>query len=139
MTGTGVAVVTIAEGWSPASSTRILDGIVAEISRFGSVKHLSSKRVDAFLSRTGISQAEADNVGVVIFGDDRDIEEGDTVKRTGAIVDVPVGKELLGRAVDALIEQHLIDTKAVRPLANPKFDPSKYDIKKEGKALLTAF
>ena len=45
---------------------------------------------------------ESDNVGVVIFGDDRTIKEGDTVKRTGAIVDVPVGKELLGRVVDAL-------------------------------------
>ncbi len=45
---------------------------------------------------------EEDNVGVVIFGDDREIEEGDTVKRTRTIVDVPVGKELLGRAVDAL-------------------------------------
>ncbi len=45
---------------------------------------------------------EADNVGVVIFGDDRDIKEGDTVKRTGAIVEAPVGKGLLGRVVDAL-------------------------------------
>jgi F-type H+-transporting ATPase subunit alpha len=45
---------------------------------------------------------EADNVGVVIFGDDRDIKEGDIVKRTGEIVQVPVGKELLGRVVDAL-------------------------------------
>jgi F-type H+-transporting ATPase subunit alpha len=45
---------------------------------------------------------EEDNVGVVIFGSDRDIKEGDTVKRTGAIVDVPVGKELLGRVVDPL-------------------------------------
>ncbi|GAB4148526.1 MAG: F0F1 ATP synthase subunit alpha [Sphingomonadales bacterium] len=45
---------------------------------------------------------EADNVGVVIFGDDRGIKEGDTVKRTGTIVDVPVGKGLLGRVVDAL-------------------------------------
>ena len=45
---------------------------------------------------------ETDNVGVVIFGDDRNIREGDTVKRTGAIVDVPVGKGLLGRVVDAL-------------------------------------
>ena len=45
---------------------------------------------------------ETDNVGVVIFGDDRTIREGDTVKRTGAIVDVPVGKGLLGRVVDAL-------------------------------------
>ena len=45
---------------------------------------------------------EADNVGVVLFGDDRGIKEGDTVKRTGAIVEVPVGKGLLGRVVDAL-------------------------------------
>ncbi|MDJ1157371.1 F0F1 ATP synthase subunit alpha [Chelatococcus sp. SYSU_G07232] len=45
---------------------------------------------------------ESDNVGVVIFGSDRDIAEGQTVKRTGAIVDVPVGKGLLGRVVDAL-------------------------------------
>src|SRR5437870_269144 len=45
---------------------------------------------------------EADNVGVVIFGDDSGIREGDTVKRTGAIVDVPVGKGLLGRVVDGL-------------------------------------
>jgi len=45
---------------------------------------------------------ETDNVGIVIFGEDRDIKEGDTVKRTGTIVDVPVGKGLLGRVVDAL-------------------------------------
>jgi len=45
---------------------------------------------------------ESDNVGVVIFGDDTGVREGDTVKRTGAIVDVPVGKGLLGRVVDAL-------------------------------------
>jgi F-type H+-transporting ATPase subunit alpha len=45
---------------------------------------------------------ESDNVGVVIFGTDRDIAEGDVVKRTGTIVDVPVGKGLLGRVVDAL-------------------------------------
>jgi len=45
---------------------------------------------------------ETDNVGVVIFGEDTGIREGDTVKRTGAIVDVPVGKGLLGRVVDAL-------------------------------------
>ena len=45
---------------------------------------------------------ENDNVGVVIFGDDRNIKEGDTIKRTNAIVDVPVGKELLGRVVDGL-------------------------------------
>ena len=45
---------------------------------------------------------ETDNVGVVIFGDDRDIKEGDIVKRTKSIVDAPVGKGLLGRVVDAL-------------------------------------
>ncbi|CAO3600406.1 ATP synthase subunit alpha, partial [Absidia repens] len=45
---------------------------------------------------------EADNVGIVVFGNDRLIKEGDTVKRTGAIVDVPVGPGILGRVVDAL-------------------------------------
>ena len=45
---------------------------------------------------------ESDNVGVVIFGDDRRIKEGATVKRTNSIVDVPVGKDLLGRVVDGL-------------------------------------
>ncbi|TVR79866.1 MAG: F0F1 ATP synthase subunit alpha [Rhodospirillales bacterium] len=67
---------------------------------------------------------EEDNVGVVIFGDDRTIREGDTVKRTGAIVDVPVGKGLLGRVIDATgepidgkgpieaTERNLVDVKA---------------------------
>ena len=45
---------------------------------------------------------ESDNVGIVIFGSDREIAEGQTVKRTRAIVDTPVGKGLLGRVVDAL-------------------------------------
>ncbi len=45
---------------------------------------------------------ETDNVGIVVFGSDREIKEGDTVKRTGSIVDVPVGRGLLGRVVDAL-------------------------------------
>merc|ERR1712170_169664 len=45
---------------------------------------------------------EPDNVGIVVFGKDQDIKEGDIVRRTGAIVDVPVGPELLGRVVDAL-------------------------------------
>ncbi len=45
---------------------------------------------------------ESDNVGIVIFGSDREIKEGDTVKRTGAIVEVPVGMGLLGRVVDGL-------------------------------------
>jgi F-type H+-transporting ATPase subunit alpha len=67
---------------------------------------------------------ESDNVGVVIFGDDRHIKEGDTVKRTKTIVDVPVGKGLLGRVVDPLgnpldgkgpieaDERKLVETKA---------------------------
>jgi len=67
---------------------------------------------------------ESDNVGVVIFGEDREIGEGDIVKRTKAIVDVPVGKALLGRVVDALgnpidgkgpieaSERRLVDVKA---------------------------
>ncbi len=67
---------------------------------------------------------EVDNVGIVIFGTDREIKEGDTVKRTGAIVEVPVGKGLLGRVVDALgnpidgkgpieaTEQRRVDVKA---------------------------
>ncbi len=54
---------------------------------------------------------ETDNVGVVIFGDDRSIREGDLVKRTGAIVDVPVGKNLLGRVMNALGD--VIDGKEV--------------------------
>jgi F-type H+-transporting ATPase subunit alpha len=45
---------------------------------------------------------EESSVGIVIFGDDREVKEGDVVKRTGKIVDVPVGEELLGRVVDAL-------------------------------------
>lgn len=67
---------------------------------------------------------EEDNVGVVIFGDDRTIREGDIVKRTGAIVDVPVGPGLLGRVIDATgepidgkgpieaAERRLVDVKA---------------------------
>jgi F-type H+-transporting ATPase subunit alpha len=67
---------------------------------------------------------ETDNVGIVIFGDDRQIREGDTVSRTGSIVDVPVGKGLLGRVVDGLgnpidgkgpvsfTERKLVETKA---------------------------
>src|ERR1700753_958828 len=45
---------------------------------------------------------ENDNVGIVVFGDDRGIREGDTVSRTGSIVDVPIGNGLLGRVVDGL-------------------------------------
>jgi len=45
---------------------------------------------------------ETDNVGIVVLGNDREIQEGDIVKRTGSIVDVPIGDALLGRVVDAL-------------------------------------
>ena len=45
---------------------------------------------------------ETDNVGIVVLGNDRDIQEGDIVKRTGSIVDVPIGEEMLGRVLDAL-------------------------------------
>jgi F-type H+-transporting ATPase subunit alpha len=45
---------------------------------------------------------ETDNVGVVVLGNDREIQEGDIVKRTGSIVDVPIGEELLGRVLDGL-------------------------------------
>ncbi|MDX2157276.1 MAG: F0F1 ATP synthase subunit alpha [Hyphomicrobiaceae bacterium] len=69
---------------------------------------------------------ETDNVGIVIFGDDRSIKEGDTVKRTGAIVDVPVGKGLLGRVVDAL--GNPIDGKG--PIAADK--RSRVDVKAPG-------
>ncbi len=67
---------------------------------------------------------EQDNVGIVIFGSDREIKEGDTVKRTNSIVDVPVGKSLLGRVVDPLgnpidgkgpieaVERRRVDVKA---------------------------
>jgi F-type H+-transporting ATPase subunit alpha len=58
-----------------------------------------------------------DNVGVVIFGSDRDIKEGDTVKRTGAIVDVPVGKELLGRVVDGSATRSTARARSRRPSA----------------------
>jgi len=69
---------------------------------------------------------EADNVGVVIFGSDRDIKEGDIVKRTGAIVEVPVGKGLLGRVVDGLGVP--IDGKG--PLADVKM--SRVEVKAPG-------
>jgi F-type H+-transporting ATPase subunit alpha len=69
---------------------------------------------------------ETDNVGIVIFGEDRDIKEGDTVKRTGAIVEVPVGRGLLGRVVDAL--GNPIDGKG--PIADAKL--SRVEVKAPG-------
>ena len=70
---------------------------------------------------------ESDNVGVVIFGDDRSIKEGDVVKRTGAIVDAPVGKNLLGRVVDAL--GNPIDGKGD---LNKKIERKRVDVKAPG-------
>jgi len=70
---------------------------------------------------------ENDNVGVVIFGDDRSIKEGDIVKRTGAIVDAPVGKNLLGRVVDAL--GNPIDGKAD---LDKKIERKRVDVKAPG-------
>ncbi|MBL4727745.1 MAG: F0F1 ATP synthase subunit alpha, partial [Rhizobiaceae bacterium] len=69
---------------------------------------------------------ESDNVGIVIFGSDRDIKEGDTVKRTGAIVEVPTGRGLLGRVVDAL--GNPIDGKG--PIENVSM--SRVDVKAPG-------
>ena len=58
---------------------------------------------DRFICHQGMAlNLEPDNVGVVVFGNDKLIKEGDIVKRTGAIVDVPVGEAMLGRVVDAL-------------------------------------
>ena len=70
---------------------------------------------------------ESDNVGVVIFGDDKTIKEGDIVKRTGAIVDAPVGKGLLGRVVDAL--GNPIDGKGD---LDKKLDRKRVDVKAPG-------
>ena len=66
---------------------------------------------------------EMDNVGVVIFGSDRDIKEGDIVKRTNSIVDVPAGDELLGRVVDGL--GNPIDGKGPLKTKNRKVADSK--------------
>lgn len=72
-----------------------------------------------FFSSKGMSlNLEPDNVGVVVFGNDKLIKEGDIVKRTGAIVDVPVGEELLGRVVDAL--GNAIDGKVCKTIVENK-------------------
>ncbi|XP_019744310.1 ATP synthase subunit alpha, mitochondrial-like [Hippocampus comes] len=71
------------------------------IARVYGLIHFNTSSV--VLAHQGMSlNLEPDNVGVVVFGNDKLIKEGDIVKRTGAIVDVPVGEELLGRVVDAL-------------------------------------
>src|SRR5258708_10930758 len=78
----------------------IVDGI-ARI--YGMDKVESGEMVEFANGMKGMAlNLETDNVGVVVFGDDSGIREGDTVKRSGAIVEVPVGRGLLGRVVDAL-------------------------------------
>ncbi|KAI7833717.1 ATP synthase subunit alpha [Kickxella alabastrina] len=74
------------------------------IARVYGLKNIQAEEMVEFSSGVqGMAlNLEADNVGIVIFGNDRLIKEGDTVKRTGCIVDVPVGEALLGRVVDAL-------------------------------------
>jgi len=74
------------------------------IARVYGLKNVQAEEMVEFSSgvRGMALNLEADNVGIVIFGSDTLIKEGDIVKRTGAIVDVPVGPELLGRVVDAL-------------------------------------
>lgn len=74
------------------------------IARVHGLKNVQAEEMVEFSSGLkGMSlNLEPDNVGVVVFGNDKLIKEGDIVKRTGAIVDVPVGEELLGRVVDAL-------------------------------------
>merc|ERR1712001_680799 len=74
------------------------------IARVYGLKNIQAEEMVEFSSGLkGMSHnLEPDNVGVVVFGNDKLIKEGDVVKRTGAIVDVPVGIEMLGRVVDAL-------------------------------------
>merc|ERR1712222_249452 len=74
------------------------------ISRVYGLKNIQAEEMVEFSSGLkGMAlNLEPDNVGVVVFGNDKLIKEGDIVKRTGAIVDVPVGNEILGRVVDAL-------------------------------------
>merc|ERR1711988_620324 len=70
---------------------------------FGLMKVQSGEMVEFTSGVKGMAlNLETDNVGIVILGNDREIQEGDIVKRTGSIVDVPIGDGLLGRVVDAL-------------------------------------
>merc|ERR1711937_725457 len=74
------------------------------IARVYGLKNIQAEEMVEFSSglKGKALNLEPDNVGVVVFGNDKLIKEGDVVKRTGAIVDVPVGEGLLGRVVDAL-------------------------------------
>merc|ERR1712127_457019 len=94
-------------GTAPAANLeetgRVL-GIGDGIARVYGLKNIQAEEMVEFSSGLkGMAlNLEPDNVGVVVFGNDKLIREGDIVKRTGAIVDVPVGTQLLGRVVDAL-------------------------------------
>jgi F-type H+-transporting ATPase subunit alpha len=70
---------------------------------FGLMKVQAGEMVEFSSGVKGMAlNLETDNVGIVVLGNDRDIQEGDVVKRTGSIVDVPIGEGMLGRVVDAL-------------------------------------
>jgi F-type H+-transporting ATPase subunit alpha len=70
---------------------------------FGLLKVQAGEMVEFSSGVKGMAlNLETDNVGIVVFGNDREIMEGDVVKRTGSIVDVPIGDEMLGRVLDAL-------------------------------------
>merc|ERR1719240_1377299 len=70
---------------------------------FGLMKVQAGEMVEFSSGVKGMAlNLETDNVGIVVLGNDREIQEGDIVKRTGSIVDVPIGEGLLGRVVDAL-------------------------------------
>lgn len=70
---------------------------------FGLTKVQAGEMVEFSSGIRGMAlNLETDNVGIVVLGNDRDIQEGDVVQRTGAIVDVPIGEEMLGRVFDAL-------------------------------------
>jgi len=95
---------------------------------FGLLKVQAGEMVE--FSRSGVKgmalNLETDNVGIVVLGNDRDIMEGDVVKRMGSIVDVPIGEEMLGRVIDALGDP--IDGKG--PIKNDK--RSRVEIKAPG-------
>lgn len=86
-----------------AESGRVLS-VGDGIARVHGLEHVQAGELVQFTSGAyGMAlNLEVDNVGVVLFGPDKDVREGDTVKRTKTIVDVPIGKGLLGRVVDAL-------------------------------------
>jgi len=70
---------------------------------FGLTKVQAGEMVEFSSGIRGMAlNLETDNVGIVVLGNDRDIQEGDVVRRTGAIVDVPIGDDMLGRVFDAL-------------------------------------